>query len=448
MGVTHFVWDHLNDSYLLESDDAGATTVVYTQEPKQYGALVSERRGEITRFVHQDALGSTMELTDNSGAVTDSFRYTAWGEEIERTGSSTLPFRWIGSSGYFWDNETASHYIRARVYQPQIARWCSVDPLWFDSPTTCGYQYCMLQSTRCIDPSGALLVAIDGSDTASWLEPTDPDMPFNRMENTRWLSHVRNFWAEYAQTTGADNARYLLGPNAPGLDAELILQTAYYWVCRKLKRKCEPLDIIGWSRGGFLANELARKLDKEGCRTVGVGRLFPVIRFLGMYDPVDMSPVVGDWGREKVPSNVKRAVAVLSSHKPSRNETMGYDYNKYCQLWQDWPRFQASAADATATNVTIERRRATHGAIGGCPGYSGPTVLPYDYVYGADKFNSEESDRTVRGVAIAAGVPVSQVGDYGFGEPADLPERLRQMRLWRRAYPLDRIPPDVVRLPN
>src|SRR5690606_28057423 len=40
-------------------------------------------------------------------------------------------FRWVGSVGNYFDSETGLYYIRARTYQPTIARWTSVDPLFY-----------------------------------------------------------------------------------------------------------------------------------------------------------------------------------------------------------------------------------------------------------------------------------------------------------------------------
>jgi hypothetical protein len=44
MSVTNYVWDEVNDSLLMETDENGQTTAEYTQEPGQFGGVVSERR--------------------------------------------------------------------------------------------------------------------------------------------------------------------------------------------------------------------------------------------------------------------------------------------------------------------------------------------------------------------------------------------------------------------
>ena len=72
MPVTNDIWDDVNDTVLMETDDSGNPTVVYNHEPGPFGGLISERRGNQTRYYHYDGLGSTRQLTDDTGQVTDS----------------------------------------------------------------------------------------------------------------------------------------------------------------------------------------------------------------------------------------------------------------------------------------------------------------------------------------------------------------------------------------
>ena len=123
-----FVWDDQN--YLAETDAAGATETAFTTEPSTYGGLISHRKAGASTTYHFDALGSTRALTDESEAVLERYNYTAFGTLL---GSPTLltPFLWGGMVGYYWDAALATQYIRARHYQPMIARWISLDPIGF-----------------------------------------------------------------------------------------------------------------------------------------------------------------------------------------------------------------------------------------------------------------------------------------------------------------------------
>ncbi|MES2793723.1 MAG: RHS repeat-associated core domain-containing protein [Planctomycetota bacterium] len=152
MTTTNYVWDPLNDSYLMETDETGETTAVYTQEPSQYGGIISQRRDSTEAFYFHDALGSTRYLADSSGSITDIYSYDGLGNPVSKSGNFVNPFYWVGRSGYYWDTELSSHYIRARTFQPDIARWLSIDPIYASNL----YAYSNNSPTVEIDPSGLL----------------------------------------------------------------------------------------------------------------------------------------------------------------------------------------------------------------------------------------------------------------------------------------------------
>jgi len=154
MAVTNYLWDMESDNVLMESDEAGVTTAVYTHEPEQYGKLISQHRDGETSFYHFDGQGATRALTNPSQNVTDTYVYDAWGDEVDRTGATENPFQWIGGVGYYRDPETATYYIRARAYAPTIARWLSRDPIGFKGGSSNLYEYAALSPNRFVDPSG------------------------------------------------------------------------------------------------------------------------------------------------------------------------------------------------------------------------------------------------------------------------------------------------------
>src|SRR5690606_4895816 len=75
--VTRFLWD--NNNVVRETDEVGAVEAEYTYQPEPFGDLVSQRRDADSTFYRFDALGSTTGLTDATGAVTDDYRYQAFG---------------------------------------------------------------------------------------------------------------------------------------------------------------------------------------------------------------------------------------------------------------------------------------------------------------------------------------------------------------------------------
>jgi RHS repeat-associated protein len=155
MGTTTFVWDPVFDCVTHELDENNDVKAVYHNEPQQYGAVLSQRRGTTSHFHHHDALGSTRFLTDSSGNVSDTYLHDAWGNEVASTGTTMNPFKWVGKYGYYTDDSTGQVYVRARMYQPILAVWRSQDPLSLTDGTNL-FRAVRNSAASHVDPSGLL----------------------------------------------------------------------------------------------------------------------------------------------------------------------------------------------------------------------------------------------------------------------------------------------------
>jgi RHS repeat-associated protein len=153
MPVTKYIWDEQN--YLAEADGSDAINVVYTNEPQQYGNLISTRISGATSYHHFDALGSTRQLTNAAGTVTDAWIYDAWGNPINRIGSVGISLLWIGQVGYYFDSESGAHWVRVRPFGPAIARWTTADPAGFVDGLL-RYRYARNAPVLVADPSGTV----------------------------------------------------------------------------------------------------------------------------------------------------------------------------------------------------------------------------------------------------------------------------------------------------
>lgn len=149
--TTKFIWDEQN--YLAETDGADTINVVYTNEPQQYGNLVSTRIGGTTSYHHFDAIGSTRQLTNLAGSKTDSALSDGWGNLLNRTGGSLVAQLWAGQSGYYLDSETGLYAVRARQYEPGNGRWTTIDPTEF-AETVNRFIYISNSPMNTNDPSG------------------------------------------------------------------------------------------------------------------------------------------------------------------------------------------------------------------------------------------------------------------------------------------------------
>jgi len=169
-----FVWDDQN--YLAETDAAGVTEVAYTTEPSTYGSTISHRTGGATTTYHFDALAAARALTNSSETVLESYNYTAFGTIL---GAPTLltPFLWGGLVGYYWDADLATQYIRARHYQPNIARWISLDPIGFAGGDANLFRYVGNSPLGSIDSSGLRKVCCQYSygvfEPKKWVKEVD-----------------------------------------------------------------------------------------------------------------------------------------------------------------------------------------------------------------------------------------------------------------------------------
>lgn len=103
MAEINFFWDPLSDNILQERDETGAVTAEYTCEPGLHGNVISQNRGGVESQFHFDPQGSLIAVTDDNQEVTDTLAYTAFGEVIERTGTTEVPFQYIGQKGYYRD---------------------------------------------------------------------------------------------------------------------------------------------------------------------------------------------------------------------------------------------------------------------------------------------------------------------------------------------------------
>jgi RHS repeat-associated protein len=92
--------------------------------------LISQTKAAIGQFYHYDGLGSVRLLSDQAGAVTDRYAYSAFGEAQTGVGSN-----WISGSsennyrytGEQLDPNLGFYYLRARYMDPRAARFLGMD---------------------------------------------------------------------------------------------------------------------------------------------------------------------------------------------------------------------------------------------------------------------------------------------------------------------------------
>ena len=130
-----------------------------------YGlGLIGEETSNVIKVYHFDYRGSTVVVTDSTGAITDTFEYDTYGKVIARTGTSDIIFYYNGRDGVATDTN-GLFYMRARYYSPDMRRFVNADILHgkiSDSTSINRYSYANGNPVSFIDPFG--LSSRDSSD--------------------------------------------------------------------------------------------------------------------------------------------------------------------------------------------------------------------------------------------------------------------------------------------
>ncbi|MCB1555584.1 MAG: tandem-95 repeat protein [Xanthomonadales bacterium] len=107
-----------------------------------------------TAFVQMDGFGSTRWVTDQSGNITDSIDYDAFGNEIARSGTTEVEHLYRGEA---FDPNVGFYYLRARWMDPSVGRFVTKDAFagFGRSPQSLHkYQYANDDPVNGVDPSG------------------------------------------------------------------------------------------------------------------------------------------------------------------------------------------------------------------------------------------------------------------------------------------------------
>lgn len=118
-----------------------------------YGAsldepLITVSSGGSLTYMHGDTLGSIVALSDNTGAVTDQFAYSSFGESDSMTGTT------FGFTGQRFDDETGLYYFKNRYYSARLGRFLQPDPIGYDGEDLNLYTYVNNDPLNFTDPMG------------------------------------------------------------------------------------------------------------------------------------------------------------------------------------------------------------------------------------------------------------------------------------------------------
>ena len=111
-------------------------------------ARVDATTGTVAAYYLADHLGSIVQETDATGAVSLTREYDPWGNLIQ--GRTTGGYAYTARE---WDPEIGLYYYRARCHDPKIGRFISEDPIRFAGGRNF-YAYAGNRPTNSTDPLG------------------------------------------------------------------------------------------------------------------------------------------------------------------------------------------------------------------------------------------------------------------------------------------------------
>lgn len=162
------LFGHLNSSLYIVDIAGGLPTILCEMDPcdmsvkKSYiyanSQILAGYDGDSASryFYLHDRLGSVRLIINSNSTVRNSYTYTPFGEMLPTECNEQVynPFKFTGQ---WYDSEIGQYYLRARMYDPQLMRFTSIDPVRgkFQEPLTLHqYLYCINNPINYTDPKG------------------------------------------------------------------------------------------------------------------------------------------------------------------------------------------------------------------------------------------------------------------------------------------------------
>ncbi len=144
--TTDFLYDGVNPVQEL----SGATVLANLLTGPGVDEYFTRTDAGGTHTFLTDALGSTLALTDTTGAVQTQYTYEPFGATTASGPTNANPFQYTGRE----DDGTGLYYYRARYYHPGLQRFISEDSIGLVQGTTNLYTYVSNNPLRFVDPRG------------------------------------------------------------------------------------------------------------------------------------------------------------------------------------------------------------------------------------------------------------------------------------------------------
>ncbi len=108
---------------LGDYSSAGALQNRYVYGIGMDEVLIQVTSAGVKTYYHGDHQGSIIAITNNTGAVTNRYKYSPFGESPSMTGTTH------GYTGQRFDSESGLYYYKNRYYSPKLGRFLQPDPI-------------------------------------------------------------------------------------------------------------------------------------------------------------------------------------------------------------------------------------------------------------------------------------------------------------------------------
>lgn len=201
---------------------------------------VSDPNAPVTRYFHNNHLGTTQAMSDANGDRTDLMFYSAFGVQVGHDGSTATRYGYVGAEGYQTDAATGFMHLGARYYDPTIGRFLQRDPIGIRGGRNT-YLYATANSPNKIDSNG-----LHTHDSRTFMimhnekEQSEPDYgSWGRPYTLNDLFVDATAWADWEVTervarktrAGAAGALTSLGKTAIQNPAALSHPGSIAWTC-------------------------------------------------------------------------------------------------------------------------------------------------------------------------------------------------------------------------
>jgi RHS repeat-associated protein len=138
-------------AHVVAEIQGGVVRATYLRIPQTGEPLIRTLSDGSHEYYLLDALGSTLALTDDTGAVKTRYFYDEFGNVTITGAPSTNPFQYTGQEN---DGATGLYYYKARYYSPKLRRFLSEDPIGISGGDTNLYAYVRNNPVNLVDPDG------------------------------------------------------------------------------------------------------------------------------------------------------------------------------------------------------------------------------------------------------------------------------------------------------